>query len=171
MIDLRRTPDDTISHQRYYGKYRGRVVDNEDPKSMGQVKVEVPAIAPDEPLGWAMPCVPFAGDGVGLYLIPDVDALVWVEFEGGDLNYPIWTGCFWASDQLPEGAEPGVFMLKTTAGNIIKLSDNDEVIEITHAGGTVITLESDTITIDSSSTKIVLDSSAVNINEGSLEVT
>jgi uncharacterized protein involved in type VI secretion and phage assembly len=171
VVDFRRSPQDTAIRTKYYGKYRGRVVDNADPNSMGRLRVIVPAVAADEPLGWAMPCVPFAGDGVGLYLIPEVDALVWVEFEGGDLNYPIWSGCFWASDQLPEGAEPGVFMLKTTAGHIIKLSDKDEVIELTHAGGAVITVEGDTITIDSGSTKIMLDSSAVNVNEGSLEVT
>jgi uncharacterized protein involved in type VI secretion and phage assembly len=171
MADLRRTPDDVLAQQRFYGKYRGRIVDNADPNNMGRVQVEVPAIVPDQPLGWAMPCVPFAGAGVGLYLIPAVETLVWVEFEGGDLRHPIWSGCFWAADQLPEGAEPGVFMLQTEGGNIIKLSDNDETIEITHGGGAVITIESDTITVDSGSTKIVLDASAVTVNEGSLEVT
>jgi hypothetical protein len=170
MVDLRRSPYDSVSH-RYFGKYRGRVADNQDPNEMGRVQVEVPAIMPDEPLGWAMPCVPFAGDGIGLYLIPEVDALVWVEFENGDLTHPIWTGCFWASGQLPEGAEPGVFMLKTKSGNIVKLSDSDEMIEITRSDGPIISITSDTITIDSGSKKIVVNGSAVTVNDGSLEVT
>ncbi len=170
MVDLRRSPHEMVVH-RYYGKFRGRVVDNQDPNSMGRVQVEVPAIVPDEPLGWAMPCVPFAGDGIGLYLIPEVDAQVWVEFEYGDLTRPIWTGCFWKSGGLPEGAEPGVFMLQTKGGHVLKLSDNDELIELTHSGGAVISISGDAITIDNSGMKIVLDSSAVTVNDGSLEVT
>ncbi len=87
------------------------MVDNADPNRMGRVQVEVPGVAPDQPLGWPMPCVPFAGHGVGLYLIPAVDTLVWIELEGGDLRLPIWSGCFWVADQLPQGAEPGVFIV------------------------------------------------------------
>jgi uncharacterized protein involved in type VI secretion and phage assembly len=123
-------------------------------------------------------------------MVPEVGSLVWVEFEGGDLSRPIWVGCFWASGQLPEGAEPGVFMLHTANGNIFRISDIDEAIDLTtagghavalsdgddtitlnHSGGASITVESDSITIDSGGSKIVLDSSAVNVNDGSLEVT
>jgi uncharacterized protein involved in type VI secretion and phage assembly len=190
MADLRQTLFNTASQQRYYGKYRGRVLDNADPLEIGRVKVEVPAIAGNEPLGWALPCLPYAGDGYGLYMVPEVDALVWVEFEGGDLSHPIWVGCFWASGQLPPGSEPGVFMLHTAKGNIFRISDIDEAIDLTtagghevmlsdgdntitltHSGGAAINVEGDTITIDSGSTKIVLDSSAVSVNDGSLEVT
>jgi uncharacterized protein involved in type VI secretion and phage assembly len=190
MTDMRRSAYDTTSQARYYGKYRGRVLDNADPLELGRVQVEVPALAGNEPLGWALPCLPYAGNGHGLYIVPEVDDLVWVEFEGGDLARPIWVGCFWASGQLPEGAEPGVFMLHTAAANIFKISDIDEAIEITtagghvlkisdaddtltltHSGGASITVEGDTITIDSGSTRVVLNSSAVNVNDGSLEVT
>ena len=190
MPDLRQDLFETASRTRYYGKYRGRVLDNADPLEMGRVKVEVPAIAGNEPLGWALPCLPYAGDGHGVYMVPEVDALVWVEFEGGDLAHPIWVGCFWASGQLPEGAAPGVFMLQTANGNIWRLSDVDETIDLTtagghaivlsdgddtitlnYSGGASITVQGDTITIDSGSTKIVLNSSSVNVNDGSLEVT
>jgi uncharacterized protein involved in type VI secretion and phage assembly len=190
MTDLRRTLYDMASQQRYYGKYRGRVLDNDDPLKLGRVQVEVPAIAGGEPLGWALPCLPYAGDGHGFYMVPEVQALVWVEFEGGDLSHPIWVGCFWATGQLPKGAKPGVFLLHTKAGNIFKISDVDEVIDLTtagghivsvsdgddtltltHSGGASITLEGDKITIDSGGSKIVLDSSAVNLNDGSLKVT
>ncbi|AOY59401.1 phage baseplate assembly protein V [Desulfococcus multivorans] len=190
MPDLRQALFETASRQRYYGKYRGRVLDNDDPLNIGRVMVEVPAIGGGEPLGWALPCLPYAGDGHGLYMVPEVDALVWVEFEGGDLSHPIWVGCFWASDQLPEGAAPGVFMLRTAGGNVFRISDADEAVDLStasghvitisdgddaitlkHAGGASITVEGDTITIDGGNTKIVLDGRAVNVNDGSLEVT
>lgn len=171
MNGLRQAPYDKASQQRYFGKYRGRVLDNADPLKQGRVEVEVEAIAKNESLGWALPCLPYAGNGHGFYMIPEVDALVWVEFEAGNLSHPIWVGCFWAADQLPEGAEPGVFMLATAAGNSFKISDKDNRIEIGTAGGALITIEDDSITIDSGGTKIVLDSSAVNVNDGSLEVT
>ncbi len=182
----------SVSHagQHYYGKYRGRVLDNADPLEMGRIQVEVPAVGGNEPLGWALPCLPYAGDGHGLYMVPEAGALVWIEFEGGDLSYPVWVGCFWASGQLPEGAEPGVFMLKTAGENVFRISDVDEKVDITtagghevvvsdgddkitltHSGGASITVEGDIITIDSGSSKVVLDSSAVNVNDGSLEVT
>ena len=53
-----------------------------------------------------MPCVPYAGDGVGFFAIPPRKANVWVEFEGGDPDSPIWTGCFWERGEAP--AKPAV---------------------------------------------------------------
>ncbi|NCC30901.1 MAG: hypothetical protein EOM24_02630 [Chloroflexia bacterium] len=190
MTDIRRSAYEPGAQTFYYGKYRGRVLDNADPLKSGRVQVEVPAIAGAEPLGWALPCLPYAGDGHGLYMVPEAGDLVWIEFEGGHLSCPIWVGCFWAADQLPVGAEPGVFLLHTGAGNSFKISDVDETITfttagghvltlsdaddtltLTHSGGASITVEGDTITINSGSTKIVLNSSAVNVNDGALEVT
>ena len=79
--------------QRYYGKYRGLVTDNRDPDKAGRLKLRVPSILADEETDWALPCLPFAGmAGAGLFLVPETDAQVWVEFEAGDLNRPIWTG-------------------------------------------------------------------------------
>jgi hypothetical protein len=82
----------------FFGKYRGKVVNNLDPDNLGRVKVIVPAVLGAEVERWAMPCVPYAGPGVGLLLIPPVSASVWVEFEGGDAAKPIWTGCFWEAE-------------------------------------------------------------------------
>ena len=80
---------------RHYGKYRGQVASNADPANRGRLQVSVPALLGDQ-LVWAMPCAPYAGNGVGLFALPPVGTGVWVEFEGGDLDYPIWSGCFWA---------------------------------------------------------------------------
>ncbi|MCB9797295.1 MAG: hypothetical protein H6741_31790 [Alphaproteobacteria bacterium] len=85
---------------KFFGKYRGRVRANLDPLQLGRIQVEVPAF-PGVQMAWALPCVPYAGKKVGFLSLPPVGAMVWVEFEGGDLNFPIWTGCFWEAGQMP----------------------------------------------------------------------
>jgi hypothetical protein len=85
----------------FFGKYRGNVVNNVDPEELGRVQVSVPSVRGEGSLAWAMPCVPYAGPGVGLFLVPPVGACVWVEFEGGDPDSPIVAGCFWSEGQVP----------------------------------------------------------------------
>jgi Type VI secretion system/phage-baseplate injector OB domain len=84
--------------RRFYGKYRGFVVNNMDPKRLGRLTLRVPSVlGRDVVTGWAMPCVPFGGQkNQGFLCIPDVGAGVWVEFEEGDLEFPIWVGTFWS---------------------------------------------------------------------------
>ncbi|MBL8985744.1 MAG: hypothetical protein JNJ80_05720 [Gemmatimonadetes bacterium] len=84
----------------FFGKYRGAVVANVDPLKLGRIQVHVPAIHGEETV-WAMPCVPLAGRQSGFVISPEVGAHVWVEFEGGDPAYPIWSGCFWGNDEHP----------------------------------------------------------------------
>ena len=47
------------------------------------------------PTTWALPCVPIAGKQDGVYMVPQIGAGVWIEFEQGDPDYPIWVGGFW----------------------------------------------------------------------------
>ena len=91
---------------RYYGKYRATVTANLDPLQMGRVLVSVPAV-PGAELSWAMPCVPFAALEAGASSLPMVGAPIWIEFEGGDPDYPIWSGTFWAEGQGPQPAPLG----------------------------------------------------------------
>jgi Type VI secretion system/phage-baseplate injector OB domain len=79
-----------------YGKYRGVVQNNIDPMRLGRVQALVPDVS-QEPLGWALPCLPCSGP----HAIPAVGASIWVEFEGGDIEYPIWSGCFWSAGEAP----------------------------------------------------------------------
>lgn len=79
---------------RFFGKYRGLVTDNKDPDKIGRIQAAVPAVSAMA-TNWALPCAPYAGDDVGFYAIPPVGATVWIEFEGGNPNFPIWSGCFW----------------------------------------------------------------------------
>jgi uncharacterized protein involved in type VI secretion and phage assembly len=82
--------------KKYYGKYRGTVINNIDPMQMGRIQVIVPDVTVI-PSSWAMPCVPVAGIQNGMYAVPIIGSGVWVEFEQGDPDYPIWAGCFWGS--------------------------------------------------------------------------
>lgn len=157
----------------FYGKYRGIVTDNQDPEGLGRVRARVPDVFGEEESGWAMPSVPYAGDGVGLYLIPPVSAGVWVEFEHADPEYPIWTGCFWPSRyEVPEGASgPEIKVLKTDVGTIIMDdSPGNGCITIETADGMKITLDSQGIEITNGMAKISLSGLNVSINDGALEV-
>ena len=117
----------------FYGKYRGVVAENRDPLKLGRLAVLVPAIS-EEALRWALPAVPYAGPKLGFYFIPPVGAHVWVEFEAGDVDYPIWTGCFWGgdSDAPPPDATateaPDVKVLQTEH---MLISLDDKTVKLT----------------------------------------
>lgn len=85
---------------RFFGKYRGLVKDNKDPQGLGRIQVTVPAVS-GMALNWALPCAPYAGPDVGFYTIPPLGAKVWIEFEGGNPDHPIWSGCFWQDQEVP----------------------------------------------------------------------
>src|SRR5262249_58978678 len=76
----------------YYGKYRGLVVMNIDPMQIGRIIAQVPDVLGETPSSWAMPCVPAAGIQAGCFIVPPIGSQVWMEFEQGDPDYPIWTG-------------------------------------------------------------------------------
>lgn len=83
---------------RFLGKYRGQVSDANDPLGIGRIRARVPDVFGNNESGWALPCFAFAGPGVGLFAIPPVGAWVWMEFEYGEPENPIWTGCFYPQD-------------------------------------------------------------------------
>jgi len=80
---------------RYYGKYRGTVTDVNDPEMLGRIRAIVPAVIGDKDSGWAMPCVPCGLSNEIGSALPNVGAKVWIEFENGDVDYPIWSGCWY----------------------------------------------------------------------------
>ena len=81
----------------FFGKYRGVVSDINDPRMIGRVRARVPDVMGDRESGWAMPCFPFGGSGMGFFALPKKDPGVWIEFEHGDPDYPIWAGCWYGS--------------------------------------------------------------------------
>ena len=128
-----------LTRNRFYGKYRGLVRDNNDPTHRGRVKLQVPAVL-NELEVWAVPCLPYAGNNVGLYTIPEPGAGVWVEFEGGDPSYPIWTGGFWADNELPRNEQgneaiPSLRILRTETGLMISFNDDAEVLTLSDQNG------------------------------------
>ena len=112
------------------GKFRGKVIDNVDPLFLGRIIPFVPAV-PGGELNWAMPCVPYAGIEVGFYMIPPIGANVWIEFEGGDPNYPIWVGGFWDEGETPMGAPVPEMKIIKTLSNTLIMSDVPEAGGVT----------------------------------------
>jgi uncharacterized protein involved in type VI secretion and phage assembly len=147
---------------KFFGKYRGKVVDNQDPQKLGRVQVSVPAVFGESSGSWAMPCTPYAGPGVGLYLIPPVDANVWVEFEAGDPNFPIWVGCFWSTGEVPQAAtEPKMRVLKC---DNLTLSIEDENIDVS------VTVTSDGVVVETNDGKFALNTTEFKVNDDGLIV-
>lgn len=142
--------------RRFFGKYRGFVVDNADPKKLGRLRLTVPSVLGEEVVtGWAMPCVPYGGQAdQGFLFVPEVGAGVWVEFEEGDLEFPIWVGTFWSQpggeSELPKpvGADavqspPTRKILKTACGHTIELEDleGEEKITVKHKENSFISID------------------------------
>lgn len=125
---------------RFYGKYRGLVVDNLDPAQTGRIKAMVPEVLGEVPSGWALPCQPFTGTGAGLYAVPQPGAGVWIEFEAGDASRPIWSGGWWAAGEVPMDerqtpSQPSRKILRTELGLIVSLDDQQQTITISDALG------------------------------------
>jgi hypothetical protein len=157
--------------RRFYGKYRGKVANNVDPLQTGRIQVAVPEVLGDGLPSWAMPCVPFAGPGVGFFALPPVQANVWVEFEGGDPDFPIWSGCFWGPGEIPaQPPAPGVVVLQ--AAPQLKLELRQVPFSFTLEVGAAMKLlySPAGIEISNGATSIKLTAAGVDINNGALEV-
>jgi uncharacterized protein involved in type VI secretion and phage assembly len=173
---------------RYFGKHTGSVVDNADPQKRGRLRVTVPSVLGNEVVsGWALPCAPYGGSpDIGALLIPEVGASVWVEFEMGYVEHPIWVGTFWSrpagdpespKPNDPDGAEQGSVqdpptrkIFKTVKGHTIQFEDaNGEelVIIVENTNANVIAMNKDGITItDGANTnKVELKSSGITITD------
>jgi Type VI secretion system/phage-baseplate injector OB domain len=153
---------------RFFGKYRG-VVSDVDAATM-RVKASVPAVLGQQISGWARPCVPFAGASMGFAFLPEVGTGVWIEFEGGDVSYPIWSGCYWHDGEQPSDASTSVLAIVTKAGQKILL-DVGGTITVTDQNGNTVTLDSSGITLQGGGQSVALGNSGVSVNNGALEVT
>lgn len=160
----------------FYGKYRGIVTANDDPLKIGRVKARVPDVLKEEQSGWAWPCAPFGGDSMGFFAVPGVGARVWIEFEQGDPDYPIWSGCWWGSqeempDLLADDANKKV-LIQTQGGHYILFDDSGSgEITIQLQGGQKIVMNETSIKIDNTSgATIELSGPKVAVNGDALEV-
>lgn len=154
---------------RFYGKYRG-IVSDVDAATM-RIKAKVPAVLGETPTGWCMPCVPYAGPNTGFAFLPKKGSGVWIEFEGGDVSYPIWVGGYWREGEFPSDAAENVRVIVTGAPHKIELDDDQGSITISDPNGNTVTLDSDGITLaNGDSISVVVSSSSVSVNDGALEV-
>lgn len=166
---------------KYYGKYRGTVLDNEDPLSMGRLRVNVPDVLGTDASGWASACVPLAGEQSGAWLVPQIGTGVWVEFEKGDPDYPIWSGCWWGPAAKPPAlalaglpSSPSI-VLQTAGQNTLMISDAPGPaggILLKTASGAMISINDAGIAISNGKgASIVLTGPTVDMNAGALTVT
>jgi uncharacterized protein involved in type VI secretion and phage assembly len=169
---------------KYYGKYRGTVLNNVDPTFMGRLLIEVPDVVSLIPSSWALPCVPLAGPTgppMGVYMVPPIGAGVWVEYEQGDPNHPIWVGCRWGSQaNIPTFALLGLpaapsIVFQTLAQNTLVISDVPGPtggIMLKSTTGAMILVNDLGITISNGQgATIVMAGPSVTVNEGALVVT
>jgi hypothetical protein len=172
--------------EKFWGKYRGTVINNIDPEQRGRLIVMVPDVLTLIPSTWAEPCPPLAGPTgppMGVYLVPPIGAGVWVEFEQGDPDYPIWVGCRWgASSDIPTFAKAGLpvspsIVLQTAGQNCIVISDVPGPTGgiMLRCGGSTLTITQTGISLLAPKVEITaatIDLAGVtDINKGALKVT
>jgi uncharacterized protein involved in type VI secretion and phage assembly len=172
--------------RRYFGKHRGRVVNNIDPEGMARIQVQVPDISAQPLINFALPCAPVGGMQNGMVAVPPVGAGVWVEFEQGDPEYPIWTGCYWGSrSEVPRRAviKPAIdaITFQTKLQNSVIISDMPGTggIEIKTTTEAKIHVSDVSIKIDNGKgasieligPMIKINAATVDINNSALQIT
>jgi uncharacterized protein involved in type VI secretion and phage assembly len=165
----------------FFGKYRGVVLNNIDPMMMGRLQVQVPDVAGLAPTSWAMPCAPVAGLQSGMFALPVIGSGVWVEFERGDADYPIWVGCFWGTAaEVPAMAQltpPGIpsVVLQTPLGNGLSISDlpgpTGGILIKTATGASISVSDTGIVIQNGKGANLALTGPTVTVNAGALAVT
>lgn len=166
--------------RRYIGKYRATVVNNIDPMQIGRIQVTVPDVSGIMPSSWAMPCVPVAGVQAGVFTVPPVGSGVWVEFEQGDPDHPIWVGGYWGNPAevpvLARSTPPGLFgiTLQTPMSNGITISDapgpTGGILIRTAAGAMISVSDVGIVISNGKGAAISLTGPTTDINLGALTV-
>jgi uncharacterized protein involved in type VI secretion and phage assembly len=165
---------------KFFGKYRGMVLNNIDPMQQGRLQVQVPDVSGLLPTTWALPCAPVAGIQNGMFALPVIGSGVWMEFEQGDPDHPIWVGCFWGSAaEVPALARlvpPGVpgITLQTPLQNGLSISDTPGpaggIILKTATGASIMVNDTGIFIQNGKGAAISMVGPAVDINAGALTV-
>jgi uncharacterized protein involved in type VI secretion and phage assembly len=163
-----------------YGKYRGTVVNNIDPEQVGRIQAMVPAVSGVALSSWAMPCFPVAGLQAGSVGVPPIGAGVWIEFEGGDTDYPIWSGCFFGSaaevPALHVATPPGVsaITMQTPLQNGLTVTDlpgpTGGIVLKSATGASVIVNDTGIYIQNGRGASMVMTGPTVTVNNGALTV-
>jgi uncharacterized protein involved in type VI secretion and phage assembly len=172
---------ETTECRTFFGKYRGSVVNNIDPEQRGRIQVQVADVSAAGFTAWAMPCLPVGGQQMGFFTVPPMGSGVWVEFEQGDLDCPVWVGAYWGgSSELPPLAKQlipgqGGVVLQTTGQNGLMLSDlpgpTGGLMVKSAAGASLIVNDTGIFLDNGKGAKIELVGNMVKINDTALTVT
>lgn len=166
--------------QKFYGKYRGMVLNNIDPLQIGRLTVQVPDVSGLTPSSWAMPCFPISGKQMGAYMIPQIGTGVWVEFEQGDPDHPIWSGCWYGmAAEVPalalagNPASPSI-LFQTSLQNTMVISDlpgpTGGIMLKSATGATLIVNDTGIYIQNGKGASIVMVGPTVTINNGAMTI-
>ena len=169
------------NQQTFFGKYRGTVINNIDPEQRGRIQASVPDVTTAIPGTWALPCAPVGGIQMGHFTVPPIGSAVWIEYEGGDPDYPIWSGCFWgtaaevpATARLAPPAVPAI-TLQTPLQNGLMVSDlpgpSGGIIIKSATGASIIVNDTGIYIQNGKGASIVMAGPSVTVNAGALVVT
>ncbi|MCF6218053.1 MAG: phage baseplate assembly protein V [Gammaproteobacteria bacterium] len=169
---------------RFFGKYRATVLNNVDPETRGRLMLTIPDVLGLIPSTWAEPCVPLAGPTgppMGVYMVPPIGAAIWVEFEQGDPDYPIWVGCRWGgSSDVPPLAHAGLpvspnIVLQTAGQNSFVISDlpgpTGGLMLKSASGASIIVNDTGIYIQNGKGASLIMSGPTVTINNGALVVT
>lgn len=168
--------------KRFYGKYRGTVFNNIDPEFRARLLCIVPDVLGPVPSSWCEACAPLSGPPgppMGAFLVPPIGAGVWVEFEQGDPNKPVWTGCRFGLGGIPTLAMAGLpvspsIVLQTAAQNMIQISDlpgpTGGIMLKSTTGATIIVNDTGIYIQNGKGAVLTMIGPAVDVNAGALTV-
>jgi uncharacterized protein involved in type VI secretion and phage assembly len=159
--------------QKIHGTYRGVVTDNRDPENRGRLQLRVPEVFGESGAGWALPCAPYGGMLKGFYAVPAPGDEVWVAFEAGEPDQPIWLGGLWQQGEVPpdrngHAATPGVKIHRSDRGLMLSLDDDERTIALSDASGdniVTIDVQRGQVTIKASA-KVVIDAPQIELVAG-----
>ena len=154
----------------YYGKYRGIVTDVDDPDNLCRIRARVDNVLNGQETGWAVPASPFAGDGHGMVMLPAIGSGVWIEFEAGSLDHPIWSGGWWANGQRPDPQGAKLRVIVSETGNQVILDDDSDEVRIVHNGGPEIKITSSEIVMTVGSCELKIGTTDISLNNGLIKV-
>jgi hypothetical protein len=169
----------------YWGKYRGTVVNNIDPEQRGRIQVIVPAVTGLTPSSWALPCVPVAGISEGFFAVPPLTASVWIEYEEGDPDKPVWVGGFWSqASEVPTAATappaipPGQnIVIQTSLQNSIAICDSAPtpasggITLKSTTGASIVVNDSGIYISNGKGAEITMVGPTITVNQGALVIT
>ena len=172
------------SSQNFIGKFRATVLNNVDPETRGRLMLTIPDVLGVVPSTWAEPCTPLAGPTgppMGVYMVPPIGAGVWVEFEHGDPDYPIWVGCRWGGpSDIPPLAHAGLpispnIVMQTAGQNSFVISDlpgpTGGLMLKSATGASIIVNDTGIYIQNGKGASLIMTGPTVTINNGALVVT